>query len=97
MRPYINILPLCKPTSSVVDFSINSYYIEPFIMKPSFVRVANSLLLLDFILQIMALIVTVVGLTITMTFQILIREDPDAKPPKMKWTRWFKKAQFYLV
>ena len=48
-------------------------------------------------LQIMALIVIGLGVPVTLLFQIFIHEDPDARPPKMKWYKWIMNPQFYLV
>ena len=50
------------------------------------------------VLQIMALVVTGLGLMVTMSFQIFIRENPNANPaPKLKWYKWLTNPEFYLV
>ena len=45
----------------------------------------------------MALVVTGLGLMVTMSFQIFIHENPNANPPKLKWYKWLTNPEFYLV
>ena len=47
--------------------------------------------------QIMAIIVTVLGLIFTLPFQIFIREKPSVALKKLKWYKWLINPKFYLV
>jgi hypothetical protein len=48
-------------------------------------------------MQVIALIVIVLGLPVSLTFQIFVPEDPNASPPKLKWYKWLINPKFYLV
>lgn len=45
----------------------------------------------------MAIIVTVLGLILTLPFQIFIREKPSVALKKLKWYKWLVNPKFYLV
>ena len=45
----------------------------------------------------MAIIVTVLGLILTLPFQIFIREKPSVALKKLKWYKWLIQPKFYLV
>ena len=45
----------------------------------------------------MAIVVIAVGLSISMCFQLFVKEDPNYKAPKLKWHKWLMKPDFYLV
>jgi len=45
----------------------------------------------------MALVVIVLGASVSIFFQIFIREDQNIRPPKQKWYWWLTNSQFYLV
>ena len=49
------------------------------------------------ILQIMAIVVIVLGVLVSSPFQIVIRENPKAKLPKLRWYKWLLNPLFYLV
>ena len=48
-------------------------------------------------LQIMALVVIVLGVPVSLLFQIFIHENATARPPKQKWYKWLMNPEFYLV
>ena len=93
----------------VLSFSrVNIVYISRLIVAPAHLHCVDlceypsysTLWLYAFFIicvQIMALIVIVVGVPVTLLFQIFIYEDPGARPPKMKWYKWIMNPQFYLV
>jgi len=45
----------------------------------------------------MALIVIGLGVPVSLLFQVFIHEDPNARPPKLKWYKWLINPEFYLV
>ena len=47
--------------------------------------------------QIMALVVIVLGASVSIFFQIFVREDQNIRPPTQKWYWWLTNSQFYLV
>lgn len=48
-------------------------------------------------MQVVALIVIILGLPVSLIFQIFVPEDPNASPPKLKWYKWLINPKFYLV
>ena len=50
-----------------------------------------------YILQVLALIVIVVGFTLSLPFQIFVREKSNVILKKLKWYEWLKNPNFYLV
>ena len=48
-------------------------------------------------MQVIALVVIVLGLPMSLIFQIFVPEDPNASPPKLKWYKWLINPKFYLV
>ena len=47
--------------------------------------------------QIMALVVIALGVSVSIFFQIFVRENPDSNPPRRRWYKWFMNSQFYVV
>lgn len=47
--------------------------------------------------QIMAIVVTALGLLVSVPFQVFVHEDSTAKPASLKWYKWIQKPEFYLV
>ncbi len=47
--------------------------------------------------QIMAIVVIVLGLVVSTPFQIFVRENAAIKLPTLKWYKWLRKPEFYLV
>ena len=47
--------------------------------------------------QIMALVVIALGASVSIFFQIFVRENPAINPPRRRWYKWFMKPQFYVV
>lgn len=43
------------------------------------------------------MVVIALGLPVSLIFQLLVPEDPNANPPKLKWYRWLVNPKFYLV
>ena len=48
-------------------------------------------------MQVVALVVIVLGVPVSLIFQIFVPEDPNASPPKLKWYKWLINPKFYLV
>ena len=48
-------------------------------------------------MQIMALVVLMVGIPVTLMFQIFIPEKSDVVSQRQKWYKWFCNPKFYLV
>ena len=53
--------------------------------------------IINFVVQIMALIVSVLGFLLALPFQILLRERPTKTLKKLEWYKWFMNPRFYLV
>jgi len=47
--------------------------------------------------QIMAVVVTVLGVIVSAPFQVFVHEDPNTKHVSQKWYMWIRKPDFYLV
>ena len=54
-------------------------------------------IIISFILQVLALIVTIFGFIVSLPFQMFIREKPNVSLKKLEWYKWLKNPQFYLV
>ena len=51
----------------------------------------------SYIIQIMAIVVILLGLPVSLLFQLGVTENPNATHPQLKWYRWFLNPKFYLV
>lgn len=45
----------------------------------------------------MAIVVIVVGVSVSMCFQLFVKENPNINAPKLKWYKWLMNPDFYLV
>ncbi len=45
----------------------------------------------------MAIVVIVLGLVVSTPFQIFVHENAAIKLPALKWYKWLRKPEFYLV
>ena len=84
-----------------VNRSLNTANLDPSDERVFWVRkftsISNTESKLIFVIQIMALIVTVLGFLLALPFQIFLREKPTKTLKKLKWYKWFMNPRFYLV